>query len=84
MIVLDPDTGRPLAFLEGSTLTAIRTAAASGAATDLQANPASATLAILGAGRTAQTRSLGGSLVTTHRSRGPAERFSFKYRVNSP
>lgn len=48
--VLDPDTGRPLAFLEGSTLTAIRTAAASGAATDLLADPASATLAILGAG----------------------------------
>ena len=50
VIVLDLDTGQPLALLEGSTLTAIRTAAASGAATDLLANPASATLAILGAG----------------------------------
>jgi ornithine cyclodeaminase len=50
VIVLDPDTGRPQALIEGSTLTAIRTAAASGAATDLLADPASATLAVLGAG----------------------------------
>jgi ornithine cyclodeaminase len=50
VIVLDPDTGQPLALIEGSTLTAIRTAAASGAATDLLAHPESETLAILGAG----------------------------------
>jgi len=50
VIVLDPDTGQTLALLEGSSLTAIRTAAASGAATDLLADSASATLAILGAG----------------------------------
>lgn len=50
VIVLEPDTGRPLALIEGSTLTAIRTAAASGAATDLLAHPGSETLAILGAG----------------------------------
>ncbi|MDH3428239.1 MAG: ornithine cyclodeaminase, partial [Gemmatimonadota bacterium] len=50
VIVLDPDTGRPLAVLEGSSLTAIRTAAASGAATDLLAQPESRTLAVLGAG----------------------------------
>ena len=50
VMVFDPDTGRPLAVLEGSALTAIRTAATSGAATDLLANPACATLAILGAG----------------------------------
>lgn len=50
VIVLEPDTGRLLALIEGSTLTAIRTAAASGAATDLLAHPGSETLAILGAG----------------------------------
>ena len=50
VIVLEPDTGRPLALIEGSALTAIRTAAASGAATDLLAHPESETLAILGAG----------------------------------
>jgi len=50
VIVLDPDTGCPAALIEGSTLTAIRTAAASGAATDLLANPESDALAVLGAG----------------------------------
>jgi alanine dehydrogenase len=50
VIVLDPATGRPLALLEGATLTAIRTAAASGAATDLLAAPGSVALAVLGAG----------------------------------
>lgn len=50
VIVLEPDTGRLLALLEGSALTAIRTAAASGAATDLLASPGAARLAILGAG----------------------------------
>jgi ornithine cyclodeaminase len=50
VIVLEPDTGRPQALLEGSVLTAIRTAAASGAATDLLAHPRSESLAVLGAG----------------------------------
>jgi ornithine cyclodeaminase/alanine dehydrogenase-like protein (mu-crystallin family) len=50
VLVLEPDTGRIDALLEGATLTAIRTAAASGAATDLLARPESKTLAVLGAG----------------------------------
>lgn len=50
VMALDPETGRPLALLEGSALTAIRTAAASGAATDLLARPDATQLAILGAG----------------------------------
>lgn len=50
VLVLEPDTGRPVALLEGAALTAIRTAAASGAATDLLARPDSRQLAILGAG----------------------------------
>lgn len=50
VLVLEPDTGRIDALLEGATLTAIRTAAASGAATDLLARPESTMLAILGAG----------------------------------
>lgn len=37
VVVLEPDTGRPIALLDGAMLTAIRTAAASGAATDLLA-----------------------------------------------
>src|SRR5262249_1719578 len=50
VLVLEPDTGRIAALLEGATLTAIRTAAASGAATDLLARPEAKTLAVLGAG----------------------------------
>ena len=50
VVVLEPDTGRLRALLEGSALTAIRTAAASGAATDLLARHESRTLAVLGAG----------------------------------
>jgi ornithine cyclodeaminase len=50
VLVLEPDTGRIDALLEGATLTAIRTAAASGAATDMLARPESKTLAVLGAG----------------------------------
>jgi len=54
-LLIEADTGRPEALLDGSALTAIRTAAASGAATDLLARPDSRCLAILGAG--AQARS---------------------------
>ncbi len=50
VIVLEPDTGRPLALLDGAALTAIRTAAASGAATDLLARPESTRLSVFGAG----------------------------------
>jgi ornithine cyclodeaminase len=56
VLVLAPDTGRPLALLEGAALTAIRTGAASGAATDLLARPDSQTVAILGAGVQARTQ----------------------------
>lgn len=50
VVVLEPDTGRPLGLVEGAALTAIRTAAASGAATDLLAPRDASTLAVLGAG----------------------------------
>lgn len=55
VLVVDPQTGQPTALLEGATLTGIRTAAASGAATDLLARTDSRTLAILGAGVQART-----------------------------
>lgn len=58
VIVLQPDTGQPIALLEGATLTAIRTAAASGAATDLLARKDCRTLALLGAGVQARTHCL--------------------------
>ncbi|MGI9519249.1 MAG: ornithine cyclodeaminase family protein [Pirellulaceae bacterium] len=53
--VFDPETGQPLALLDGSALTGIRTAAASGVATDLLARQDARRLAIIGSG--AQARS---------------------------
>ncbi len=50
VVMLEPDTGRPIALLDGAMLTAIRTAAASGAATDLLARSDSRTVALFGAG----------------------------------
>lgn len=55
VVVLEPDTGRPIALLDGAMLTAIRTAAASGAATDLLARRDSRTVALFGAGVQATT-----------------------------
>lgn len=56
VIVIDPRTGEPLAMLEGSSLTAIRTGAASGLATDLLANPDASIVAIIGAGAQARAQ----------------------------
>ncbi|WP_169977804.1 ornithine cyclodeaminase family protein [Tautonia rosea] len=50
VLLIDSETGQLEAILDGAVLTAIRTAAASGAATDLLARPESRSLAILGAG----------------------------------
>ena len=56
VLVLDAETGRPLALLEGGTLTAIRTGAGAGAATDLLAKPDASVVAILGSGVQARTQ----------------------------
>lgn len=56
VMAFDPQTGRPMALLEGATLTAIRTGAASGAGTDLLARKESRTAAIFGAGVQARTQ----------------------------
>jgi len=56
VLVLEPDTGRPIALLEGGTLTALRTGAASGAATDVLARPDSRVLAVFGAGTQGRTQ----------------------------
>lgn len=50
VMAVDPTSGAPLALIEGSSLTAIRTGAASGAATDVLARPDAAVAAIFGAG----------------------------------
>lgn len=56
IIALRADTGEPMAMLEGGTLTAIRTGAASGAATDLLARPDARFAAIFGSGVQARTQ----------------------------
>ena len=48
--VFDPDDGRPLALLDGTAITAVRTGAGSALATRLLARDDAATLAILGTG----------------------------------
>ena len=50
VLALDPQTGIPLALIEGSSLTAIRTGAASGAATDILSRRDSTVLAVIGTG----------------------------------
>ena len=55
VLLFEADTGRLSALLDGATITAIRTAAVSGVATDLLARKDAAELAILGAGVQART-----------------------------
>lgn len=56
VLAIDVLTGRPLALLEGGSLTAIRTGAVSGAATDLLARADAAVVAIIGSGVQARTQ----------------------------
>lgn len=56
VLVLDAETGRVVALLEGSSLTAIRTGAGSGAAIDLLARPDSKVVAVFGAGAQGRTQ----------------------------
>ena len=53
VVAFDPVDGQPLALLEGTFLTTLRTGAASGLATQLMARPESRTLALFGAGAAA-------------------------------
>jgi ornithine cyclodeaminase len=48
--LVDDATGAPLAIMEGGYITALRTGAVSGAATDLLARPDAKTLVVIGAG----------------------------------
>ncbi len=56
VLLLDSKSGRPLAIMEGASLTAVRTGAGSGAATDLLARKDAAVVAILGSGVQARTQ----------------------------
>lgn len=56
VLLIDAVSGRPNALLEGAALTALRTGAASGLATDLLARPEARTAAIFGTGVQARTQ----------------------------
>jgi ornithine cyclodeaminase/alanine dehydrogenase-like protein (mu-crystallin family) len=56
VVVVDPATGVPTGILEGASVTALRTGAVSGAATDLLARADAHNLAIMGAGAQAVTQ----------------------------
>jgi alanine dehydrogenase len=56
VIAIDPQTGAPNAILEGASLTAIRTGAASGVATECLARDDARSLAIIGSGTQARTQ----------------------------
>ena len=56
VVVVDAETGQPAALMDGTYLTALRTGAASGVATDLLARPEARIAAIFGAGAQARTQ----------------------------
>lgn len=56
VVVLDPRTGAPVALIDGETLTALRTGAASGLATRMLAREDASVLAVFGAGAQAPTQ----------------------------
>lgn len=55
VILFEPDAGAPVCVVDASSVTAIRTAAASAAATDALARPEASRLALLGYGEQAHT-----------------------------
>lgn len=56
VLALDAESGQPLALMEGGSLTAIRTGAGSGAATDALARNDASSVAIIGSGVQAKTQ----------------------------
>ncbi|HWQ36552.1 MAG TPA: ornithine cyclodeaminase family protein [Blastocatellia bacterium] len=56
VIVIDPATGQPVAAMEGGYLTALRTGAASGVATELLARRDAEVAAVIGAGGQSRTQ----------------------------
>lgn len=56
VVLVEPETGVPAAIMDGEWLTALRTGAGSGLATDLLARPDSSVLGVIGAGPQARTQ----------------------------
>jgi ornithine cyclodeaminase len=84
IVLSDPDTGLPLAVIEGTVCSAMRTGAVSGVAARLLARPGAARLALIGAGVQARTQWMALRLVLPELEtvyvfdvdRGKAERFA--------
>ena len=81
VLLVDPDTGRFLALLDGDSITAERTAAGSALSTDLLARPGSEVLAILGTGVQARSHALAVSRVRPFREVRIAGRSPTRARV---
>ncbi len=56
VVVVDAETGRPIALMDGTYITALRTGAASGVSTDLLARSDARVVAVFGAGAQARTQ----------------------------
>lgn len=91
VVLLDDETGTPAAVLDGTALTAIRTGAASGLATDLLASAGARRVAILGSGAQARTQLEAvctvrriESVRVWSRTRAHAERFAEEMRDRAP
>jgi ornithine cyclodeaminase/alanine dehydrogenase-like protein (mu-crystallin family) len=91
IVLFDRDTGAPVALVDASAVTAVRTAAASALATDALARPDARVLALLGYGEQAATHLDALSRVRTltevrvwGRSRERAEAFVAKHSGVSP
>ena len=65
VLLFDPSSGRLIAIMDASAITALRTAAVSGLATRLLSRPGACELALLGAGTQARTHLLAMSAVRT-------------------
>ncbi|MBA2775685.1 MAG: ornithine cyclodeaminase [Chloroflexia bacterium] len=80
--MIDDETGQPLAIMDGAYLTALRTGAVSGAATDLLAREDSKVVTVIGAGAQALTQAAAvcavrpiERVIVTARSRASLDRF---------
>lgn len=87
VVMVNPATGQPLGLLEGATITALRTGAVAGAATDLLARRDSSVLAIIGAGAQGLTQAAAVCAVRDIREirvsdLGEAARSSFAERLS--
>ncbi|MCA8868827.1 MAG: ornithine cyclodeaminase family protein [Rhodobacteraceae bacterium] len=91
MVLFDPETGAPSAVMNADAITAIRTAAASAAATRALARPDARKMAVIGTGEQAETHIRAIRLVRditevriAGRNKGRAEAFVDRMRMELP